>query len=441
MRGCWVLAAVAAVVSVGCGDDDAGVGDAGTDAASGLDGGLDGAAMVDSGADAGDLDAGVMDAGFDAAEMDAGFDGGWDAGPEGCDPGIGIECDGDWTDHCSPACDATECCSPQAGRFACVPRADDGSCPAADIWVDESRAALSVEWREFPTDDCAIAEGCVDGAGWRRLLKFATWTPNTGTADLYLGPPSDTVGYFEYSPCHDHYHFDSYARYELRAADGTVVASGHKQAFCLLDFYRYPGTMSGGARYTCSNQGIQMGWQDVYGEHLDCQWVDVTAVAPGDYVLRIEVNFLHMLNESDYTNNLAEIPVTIPADMPAADVTVACPAGTPDGTNRSCGLTREATHTCTPGAAVRVGCSATCAVGECTGDPFVRICEPARDPGCEARYAIASNDDSGCGGGSCGRGGDCCPKADFTCPAGGEFTVFWGAYDPDDTATCTVAVE
>ena len=41
---------------------------------------------------------------------------------------------------------------------------------------------------------------------------------------------------------------------------------------------------------TCSDQGIQAGWADVYGAHLDCQWIDVTDVPAGIYTLEIEVN-------------------------------------------------------------------------------------------------------------------------------------------------------
>ncbi|MCA9697946.1 MAG: hypothetical protein KC431_10515, partial [Myxococcales bacterium] len=44
--------------------------------------------------------------------------------------------------------------------------------------------------------------------------------------------------------------------------------------------------------YTCYNQGLSLGWSDTYGAALDCQWIDVTDVAPGDYTLRMEVNLV-----------------------------------------------------------------------------------------------------------------------------------------------------
>ena len=74
--------------------------------------------------------------------------------------------------------------------------------------------------------------------------------------------------------------------------------------------------LAGPAKYTCSNQGISVGWSDVYDASLDCQWIDVTGVAPGQYLLRVTINGgpngAHVFAESDYTDNVATVPVTIP---------------------------------------------------------------------------------------------------------------------------------
>lgn len=372
--------------------------------------------------------------------VDAGTDAGADAfvpwtGP-GCDPVSGIECDGDWAGQCFPLCTETECCSPQEGTFRCVARGADGACPASNIWVDESKIdenQIAVEWRYFAEDDCSLVEGCVGAAGWRRLLRFGTWTPNTGTADLFLGVPRDDVEQFVYSACHDHYHFEGYAEYELRQSDGTVAATGHKQAFCLLDFYRYPEEDDRGAYYTCENQGIQRGWQDVYEADLDCQWVDVTDVDPGEYTLHIALNTNRALLESSYDDNEADVLVQIPADEPV-DVTAACPLYR-SGADRDCAWTREAMHACTAGQTVTVGCSAACGRGSCEGDTVLRACEAANDPTCTGRHALASNDDSGCDD------EDTCSELTFPCPESGSFVVFTGGYDTDDTeSSCTVAV-
>jgi hypothetical protein len=358
--------------------------------------------------------------------------------PEGCHPDVGIECDGDWADRCTPGCPDTQCCSPQGGRFECVDRDAGGACPAANLWVDTTRIVdqYAVEWQSFAADDCALVERCVSGSGWRRLLRFDTWTPNTGTADMFLGVPDMSSPYFEYSSCHDHYHFNTYAEYDLLNMDGTVAAIGHKQAFCLLDFYRYPGTDGSGAHYDCGNQGIQRDWQDVYDSGLDCQWVDVTDVAPGNYMLRIRINTLHILNETDYTDNEVIVPVVIDAAMPPS-VTNPCDGGT-TGAGRDCGWEVEGTHTCTPGAMVTAACSATCGLGSCDGDSILRVC--AGTMPCSAAEAIGQNDDSGCGSRDCGEaGGDCCSQEMFTCPAGGMYTVLVGAYEAGTAIDCTVA--
>ncbi len=365
----------------------------------------------------------------------------------GCNTDGGFNCNGDYVGRCSPACQPGYCCSPQHGQFACVPPDANGHCPAADIFVDATKIEhdYAVEWQNFAANSCSIAEGCVNGPGWRRLLRFDTWTPNQGGADLYLGTPNPSNPNFEYSSCHQHYHFNSYAKYELRDTGGGIAARGHKQAFCLEDFYEWPwdGQMQPeqGATYNCSGpQGIQMQWQDVYARNLACQWVDVTDVAPGNYTLHIALNTSHLLNESNYDNNQADVQVVIPADDTGADPTTPCAMS--DQGDRSCGWTRDNSYTCTPGSMVSAGCSAACSLGTCSGDTIMRVYDgnrPTSQPW-DLRSVIVLNDDSGCGNGRCGSGGDCCSRAQFVCPLSGHYTVLWAPYRTTDTAvTCTVA--
>jgi hypothetical protein len=140
---------------------------------------------------------------------------------------------------------------------------------------------------------------------------------------LTLGVPSNHPDLFHFSDCHNHYHIEGYATYELTDDQG-VVATGHKQAFCLLDWdsWAWPGDQE---HYTCSNQGISRGWYDEYYAYwlndsylgLDCQWIDITDVEPGTYTLRVAVNppaadtSVPPLVERDYTNNVAETQIMI----------------------------------------------------------------------------------------------------------------------------------
>ena len=180
-----------------------------------------------------------------------------------------------------------------------------------DLTIDAERLGSSVVVRTkvFKANDCVVSEGCVAAPGKRKLLRFDVATPNIGDADLFLGSPIGNP-LFEYSPCHRHYHFNGYADYELLNLNGTNILTGRKQAFCLEDFARYY-TNAGPAKYTCSYQGISVGWQDIYGSYLDCQWLDVTDFAPGNYLLRVTINPQRILAESNYENNSATVPVTI----------------------------------------------------------------------------------------------------------------------------------
>ena len=70
-----------------------------------------------------------------------------------------------------------------------------------------------------------------------------------------------------------------------------------------------PGVQPTG--YSCLRQGISRGWADVYTSDLPCQWIDVTDLPPGRYTLRLVVNPLRTLPESDYDNNLFTIDVQL----------------------------------------------------------------------------------------------------------------------------------
>jgi hypothetical protein len=219
---------------------------------------------------------------------------------------------------CDPTCGSeTMCCPRDALMTSCVARTQDG-CTAADLTVSEERAidTAFVEWAYFAEDSCALVEECVGGTGWRRLLRFETFTPNVGTADLKLGAPDTSNPVFEYSSCHDHFHFKGYAQYDLLAEGGSIAAEGHKQAFCLLDSERTSDDddVRDRPRYDCDDQGISKGWGDSYTADLDCQWVDVTDVPAGEYQLRIRINESRTLQELRYDNNEITIPIEIPED-------------------------------------------------------------------------------------------------------------------------------
>ncbi len=304
------------------------------------------------------------------------------------------------------------------------------ACPLPDLTVsaDAARTSLSIGHETFAPTSCALVEGCVAGPGDRRLLRFSTETPNIGAVDMVLGDPSTQPG-FESSTCHGHYHFEGYAEYQLLDKTGAVAATGHKQAFCLLDLQSLPGTTTG-PRFHCGFQGISAGWSDVYGSGLDCQWVDITGVAPGSYLLRITVNGARTLPESNYDNNTIQVPVTIPADgviEPPGDPLAACSAPVV-GPNRDCGwevASGQQAVACVPGTPVTLGCG--CGTDTCGSDPVLRVCDGGE--ACIAATALASIDDT------CGL----CPQAGFVCPASGTYTVLTAPYAPGSAYACQVS--
>ena len=350
-----------------------------------------------------------------------------DTGPD--ELPLGADCDPD-DDRCAgdTLC-CTACCLDDTTPV-CTERDVWGSCPLPNLSVDLPTFTASVDLQDVwvEEDSCGIEEGCTLGSGWRRLLKFGVTTPNDGTADLFLGDPSRGDG-FEYSVCHDHFHMTGYATYELLDATGAVVASGRKQAFCLMDYEPWSDTGTEPPRYDCGFQGISVGWADTYSAYLDCQWLDVTDTPPGDYTLRVAVNPNLDLPEQDYTDNEASAPVTIADWSALPPVTDACDH-TAYGIGRSCGWESAGTFECTPGEPVTVACEGACD-GTCVADTVLRVC-PADDPDCQARDALAWNDDAACA--------SPCSVAELTCPPDGRVAALVGGWEAGAGDTCTVVV-
>jgi len=209
-----------------------------------------------------------------------------------------------------------------------------------------------VRVENLPATLCSVQEGEVT-PGEHTLLRFSVSTPNIGTADLALGDPNAHVaaddGLYEFATCHNHFHFRHYALYQLIDPNTGFVWRAAKRGFCMIDVQpapayfgippRNPQFRSCGQIHIPGNQGISAGHADVYVWKLGGQYFVLDGgdrqpeIPPGQYLLRITVNpgfvpqpgenvkfasidpatgLYHMLPESNYADNVAEVLVTIP---------------------------------------------------------------------------------------------------------------------------------
>ncbi|XP_068175877.1 lysyl oxidase-like 5a isoform X2 [Antennarius striatus] len=157
---------------------------------------------------------------------------------------------------------------------------------------------------------CAAEENCLSRSAYRLhasdldfrvLLRFPQRVKNQGTADfLPLKPRHE----WEWHSCHQHYHsMEAFSNYDLLdVSTGQKVAEGHKASFCLEDTSCDPGTRR---RFACTvhTQGLSPGCYDTYHANIDCQWIDITDVPPGNYILKVTVNPSQLVQESDFSNN------------------------------------------------------------------------------------------------------------------------------------------
>ncbi|KAK0147583.1 Protein-lysine 6-oxidase [Merluccius polli] len=163
---------------------------------------------------------------------------------------------------------------------------------------------------------CAAEENCLSSSAYRgevrdydtrMLLRFPQRVKNQGTADFLPSRPRYS---WEWHSCHQHYHsMDEFSHYDLLdSSSQRSVAEGHKASFCLEDtscdygYYR---------RFACTShtQGLSPGCYDTYNADIDCQWIDITDVKPGNFVLKVSVNPSYQVPESDYSNNVVRCDV------------------------------------------------------------------------------------------------------------------------------------
>jgi hypothetical protein len=157
-------------------------------------------------------------------------------------------------------------------------------------------------------------------------------------------PTGDVMTYVR-SETHEHWHLLGFESYELRrAAAGEPVSPDRKTGFCLGDRYntRAEVRIDGEPERPvwteeCGkdepdlleiDEGISPGYGDDYVPRLEGQYVDLTRVGPGRYVLVHRANPEGTLEESDYANNAASVLLAVrrtTGEIPTIQVLGRCP--------------------------------------------------------------------------------------------------------------------
>jgi hypothetical protein len=275
--------------------------------------------------------------------------------------------------------------------------------------IPEGLANNRITYRYIEPDSCALVEGCVTGSGWRRLLLYDASIENASPVELAVGAVDDESPFvqrnvFEFSACHEHYHYSHYGNFSYGEAPGE------KRAFCVESTDRYFNSEQTPLAHPfgCDNQGIASGWGDTYIAGIECNWIDITDLEIPEGGIEQELEFalnpdgficegtpvVDAAGEQVFTptdevgenggvvekpscdfvdgyasNNLAVQSVTVPDD--GGFITAECTRGQA-GPLRDCGFVeREENLPCTPGSTVTLDCT----IPEGGPTQVLRVCE------------------------------------------------------------------
>ncbi|HEY6547716.1 MAG TPA: lysyl oxidase family protein [Vicinamibacteria bacterium] len=144
-----------------------------------------------------------------------------------------------------------------------------------------------------------------------------------------------SAGEWELHEAHGHYHFEGFALSKLwrtdkkgRHKDKEPLRTGRKVSFCIVDIeidtwaekgngprtYQAPICLfptEEDAENAYLVQGMTRGWADVYDWYLPGQYVEVTGVPDGVYILETLVDPDGLIKEADESNNCGSVYVRL----------------------------------------------------------------------------------------------------------------------------------
>ena len=226
------------------------------------------------------------------------------------------------------------CTDSNASNYNAQATFDDGGClNGPDLQVSVNTILNSLEINSFTSsDECLVAEGCITGTGERKTLRFTTTISNYGNEDFYIGQSGGVDNLntnFYWDDCHGHAHYEGYANYRLYNYPSLEPSEtiGHKNGWCVMDlggavssetpeYITNPSSCS--FTYGCTTMGISKGCSDTYGSGISCQWVDVTGLADGEYVLAVSTNMetdnYEPQYEINFSNNIVYVLFELETD-------------------------------------------------------------------------------------------------------------------------------
>lgn len=195
----------------------------------------------------------------------------------------------------------------------------------------------------------SIDFSCPNGVTEPKQIIFQrVYQKDNGTMSYY----EHQSGTMTYHPTHGHNHVDDWAIFTLRMEDPNepdtlkwpILGTGAKIGFCLMDYgscdvyvghcrssqnygggavltsSSFPNYGLGGGQYNCSpiEQGISVGFTDIYSESLDGMWIDIPpTTCNGNYWIVVEVDPHNNFIEMNDSNNWTAIPFSLTKQLPA----------------------------------------------------------------------------------------------------------------------------
>ena len=178
---------------------------------------------------------------------------------------------------------------------------------------------------------------CNDGSAPKTVVNQNIYHKSGSTMTSW----QHLAGTMTYHPTHGHMHYDDWGIYTLRLQIPGVtnpllwpiVGTGSKLGFCLLDYgdcdtygdcrngngpilhnadFQNFGLGGGGYNCTPNQQGITVGWADVYYQYLDGMYIQIPpGTCNGQYYIVAQIDPYNYFLEEDETNNVLAMPWTL----------------------------------------------------------------------------------------------------------------------------------